>query len=116
MGERLAAGGEGRKLFLQPQPLPLCGAHAFQLKGLSLHRIGIIALTFCLVLGACGKGASSTSSASKAAPAASAPAVTLPLTLEGELAIDHANDWGVWGTLKVNATENHVAVPASIYD
>ena len=85
--------------------------------GAGVLRLVLIALLIGLSLTGCGKseGPGAASKATSPTQVAGAP-LALPATLEGRLGIDHANDWGVWGTLTVGTAEYAVAIPQAVYD
>jgi hypothetical protein len=81
-----------------------------------VHRFCVVALSLGLVMGGCGKEGPTSPPSVKANHSSTTSVGSLPATLEGQLTLDHSNDWGVWGTFTVSGTEYHVAIPASIYD
>jgi len=78
-----------------------------------------MAFACALLLAACGKeppAASQAASTAKPNVAPPSAALRLPVTLEGTLTVDVANDAGSWGTFIANGNEYMVSIPRAVYD
>ena len=77
----------------------------------------VLAVACLIFFSACSKGPANGQSSASSAPAASAATISaFPATLEGNLAISVANDWGYFGDITVAGVEHPVAIPASIFE
>ena len=83
-----------------------------------MRKYLIAVLVHAAIISGCDskETSASKSSAVPAQASTSAAASTLPGTLEGNLTLDHSNDWGVWATLTVGSATYHLAIPASVFD